>query len=344
MKKGRPLFLMSMFACLLMVASMSSGTASAGKRPIVLRLVTHSPAGSYPYTYMVEDYARRFNARANGEYMIEVHAGGALAQLPEYFDAIRVGAVEMASAPFSMFNFLDHRLGIVETPFLWNCNEAANYGINASLSLYDEILQEKFNAKALSFGSCDGLELFSTSREVKELEDWENLLTGAISPTCASMIKSLGGAPTTIMYTDIYESLQKGVIDATIMGVHGATMWQLTDVCKNATFSFGTVCSHGLMINLKIWNKMPPDIRKALQEEAQATIDWFFSISPKLKEDDLTFFKDHGMTVYFLPPQDREKWKQVVDPDEKLAEYGEFGQKMKKIADEANEKFPYKAD
>lgn len=66
-----------------------AGDAFAQKKPVVLRLVVPSPADDWPLTFMNIELAKRFNAR-QGEYKIEVRAGGALAKLPEYFDAIRV--------------------------------------------------------------------------------------------------------------------------------------------------------------------------------------------------------------------------------------------------------------
>ena len=56
--------------------------AIAQKKPVVLRLVVPSPAGDWPLTFMNTEMAKRFNERAKGEYVMEVHAGGALAKLP----------------------------------------------------------------------------------------------------------------------------------------------------------------------------------------------------------------------------------------------------------------------
>jgi TRAP-type C4-dicarboxylate transport system substrate-binding protein len=69
-------------ACILVTAAFS-GNAVAQKKAIVLRLVVPSPAGEYPLTFLNTELAKRFNARAKGEYRIDVHPGGALAKLPE---------------------------------------------------------------------------------------------------------------------------------------------------------------------------------------------------------------------------------------------------------------------
>ena len=103
-----------------------------------------SPAGDWPLAFLSFELAKRFNARVS-EYQIEVYAGGALAKLPEYFDAVRIGAVEMSCAPWAMFSNLDPRLGVIETPFLFVSSRAASSASMDLLPLYDQLLQKNFH-------------------------------------------------------------------------------------------------------------------------------------------------------------------------------------------------------
>jgi TRAP-type C4-dicarboxylate transport system substrate-binding protein len=320
-----------------------SGSALAQKKPVVLRLVVPAPAGDYPMTYKDLELAKRFNERAKGEYVIEVHAGGALAMLPEYFDAVRIGAVEIADAPWAMYDNLDPRLGAVETPFLFASMEAQNSALKELEPLYDQILQEKFNARGFGLLNSGGMQLFST-RPVKSLEDWKGLLCGAISPPTAVLIKELGGSPVTIMWTDMYESMQKKVVDATTQGTHGGLILGLPDVCKYITVFFGVAGWNGYSINLDLWKKMPKHIQQALQEEIGKAAEWMTKItSTTLGDDDMKAFKEKGASVYFLTREERERWIKALSSykEKHLASLGEFGQKVKKIAEDANKRHPY---
>ena len=105
------IFLSMLAITFFLVSAIGSGTAMAQKKPVVIRHVMPTPEGDYPQTYRDKEMAKRFNERAKGEYVIEVHAGGALAKLPEYFDAVRIGAVEMEFSNWGMFSFLDPKDG-----------------------------------------------------------------------------------------------------------------------------------------------------------------------------------------------------------------------------------------
>lgn len=326
-----------------MIAAVLSGPALAAKKEVVLRLVVPSPAGDYPLTYVNTELAKRFNERAKGEYKIEVYAGGALAKLPEYFDAVRVGAVEMACAPWAMFTNMDPRLGVIETPFLFESSPAASSACADLLPPYDEILRNKFNAKGLGLYNSGGVNLFST-RPVKTLEDWQGLLVGCLSPVASGLAKSLGAAPVTVMWTETYEVLQKKVIDSALQGTHGAVVMNNIDVAKNAILFYGVAGWNGFSINLDVWKKMPEHIRKILQEEAVTSAEWMSrTTDTEVADLDLKAFKDKGVDVYFVPADERARWKTKAMPfiEEQLNRVGEFGQKVKQIAEKENQAHPY---
>jgi TRAP-type C4-dicarboxylate transport system substrate-binding protein len=342
MKKSLLLFSVLVLA-LFAVTLVASGPAHAQKKPVVLRLVLPVPGSDYPLGYICEYYAKRFNDRVpGGEYKMEVHGGGALAKLPEYFDALRVGAVEMALAPWGFYAFMDPRLSAVEVPLLINNQAAGAYAATKFLPLYDQILQEKFNQKGLGLMCLAGNE-YVGNKPVKTLEDWKGLLLGSLSPMTSELAKALGASPVVIMWTDFYESLQKKVIDGVTNGTHGSVNMNLFDICKYSTIYFGLAQYNGFGINLDVYKKMPPNIQKILQEEATAAVNKMHEIMVSLDADDLKKMKEKGVTVYFLPPAERDRWVKALTPfkEKQLTSLGDFGGKVKQIADEANKKFPY---
>jgi len=337
-------FIAVLFMAVLCSSVFILGTQTAhAKKPILLRLVVPAPPGDWPLTYKDMEFAKRFNERARGEYEIEVHAGGALAKLPEYFDAVRIGAVEMADGPWGLYSFLDPRLGLLEIPFMFDSMAAMTAATKPLLALYDPILQEKFNAKGLGLMNTGSVGVIST-KPVKTLEDWKGLLVGTISPPTAAMVKHLGGSPVTIMWTDTYESLQKKVIDATIQGTHAMVVMGMTDVCKHVTLFFGMGAPNGYTINLDVWKKMPQHIQKILQEEIDRAADWMNeTVMTKVGDEDIKAFKEQGVSVYIVPKAERDRWAKALDPyvKKQIGAFGELGPKVQKVADDANKLFPY---
>jgi TRAP-type C4-dicarboxylate transport system substrate-binding protein len=148
-----------------------------------------------------------------------------------------------------------------------------------------------------------------------------------------------------MIWTDMYKSLQKKVVEGAIMGTHGALVMGFPDVCKyvNVTLFFGVAGNNGFSINLDVWKKMPKEIQKILQEEVDKTVDWFNNtVMTKLGDDDMKALNEKGVTVYIVPKAERDRWEKVFTSynEKQIAAFGEFGQKIKKIAD-ANKPLPY---
>jgi TRAP-type transport system periplasmic protein len=322
------------------------GSAFAQKKPVVIRLVVATPEGDWPMTFMHKEMAKRFNERAGGAYLIEVHAGGALAKFPEYFDAVRVGAVEMEYSPWGTFAGLDARLGLLELPFLFTNNRSANEASKSLLPLFDKILQEKFNAKGLGMMNNGGMGLWSV-KPIRTLADLKGLLVASVSPTASSLLKTLGTAPVTVMFPDMYESLQKKVVEGAFLGLHAGLTFSFNDSCKYYTAFFGMPAIAAYSINLDVWKKMPPGIQRILEEETDKAGAFIADVLlTKIPDMDLKSSKEKAFTVYLLPKEERTKWAKLFQPyiEKQLSNHGELGQQMKKICDEANKKYPYVAN
>jgi TRAP-type C4-dicarboxylate transport system substrate-binding protein len=209
--------------------------------------------------------------------------------------------------------------------------------------LFDQVFQEKFNQKALGRYSTGLMGIYS-NKPIKSLENMKGVLVGSGSPPTSDMLKALGASPAIIMWTDLFESLQKHIIDATMQTSHGAVAMQIVDATKYLTPFNGHGCWNGYTINLDLWKKMPPNIQKILQEEVDTACDWMAKTELKLfYEDDPKVIKKKGLQVFVLSKAERDRWKaQAAQLQEKqIAALGEFGRKIKAIADEANKRFPY---
>jgi TRAP-type C4-dicarboxylate transport system substrate-binding protein len=340
-KKVVSSFLLSL-SCLILFSFFFLTSSVMAEKTRIIRLVVPAAAGD-PLTVKDEELAKRFNARVQGRYKIQVFPGESLARIPEFFDAVRVGAIEMADVAWGIYAGADPRLSLIETPFLFNNIEAGNAAAKRLLPLHDKILQERFNAKVLGLIHFSGIELI-TRKPVTNLKEWKGMMVGAISPAMARMIKDLGGSPVTVMWTDLYTSLQKGVIDGTANGIHGSIENGLLDVTSDITYFFGAAAWNGYTINLDLWKGMPPDVQKILIEETGNACAWMEKRLQEYEKEDLETIIKAKKRVHIISEEERELWRNKLLPyqKEQLESMGEFGQKVKEIADDVNAKYPYR--
>ena len=317
----------------------SAQPSQPSKDTVTLRLVMSTTPDDYN---AVETRAmgERFSERTGGEYKIQVYTSDTLMKVNEYIDAVRTGTVEMADAGWGIYGGADPRLNVVETPFLFDNMDAISSCRESFGQLIDSVFQEKFNQKVLSCYVIGGFELLS-KKPVKTLEDWDGLMVGCMSPALSSLVEALGGAPIVVMWPDLYSSLEKGVIEATLIPPIGALAGKLPDVAHNATIFYGSSPIMGYTINLDIWKAMSKSTQNILLEEVNKTADILNEAAFQQYEEHINMLKSAGVDVYALPKEERELWKQKCEPfvDEQISNAGDFGQKIKDMADKANAEY-----
>lgn len=320
----------------------ASTTAVPPAEAKVLRMAVVWPVGDPVTDNFQKNLVDKFNA-AQSQYKIEMHAAGSLIALPDSFEALRTQGVEIAGWPTAVFGSIVPEFMLAELPFAVNSIEAdAEY--NALMTpIYDKVLTEKHNMKTVVNFTCQGLDIIA-KEPVKSLDDWKGLLCQTISPVTAKVVELLGGAGVAMDFSEGYQALQKGVIEATLQSGSMVIMFKLNEVAKNITRCYLTPASIGAWINLDVYNSMPDDIKAIFDQvgkEAQAAIN---ADMIRLYHENYDTMAKIGMTVYPLPGAERDKWAEKLKPyaDELLAGVDKAtADQVREVTKQLDEKFPY---
>ncbi|MBN2041438.1 MAG: TRAP transporter substrate-binding protein DctP [Spirochaetes bacterium] len=316
-------------------------SVSAAKKKLI-RITAPVPAGD-DIAVWCQEAMDRFNARTNGVYKMQVFPGGQLAGLAESLDLIRTGAVEGGIVPLAAFSGSVPEFSLAELPFLYNNGEANAYAETGINEVYTKILEERCNQKSLGCMYVGTLNILSTKKPIKTLEDLKGLIIGCDNPPSAGLMKTLGGSGIIVDFSEDFSNLQKGVIDSKTSAPQYLLIAKLYEVSRYYTIFHGLGSLYAITINLDTYNKMPDDVKKILNEEMSAVAK---SISLKYVKkfyDLIPVVKSKGVKYYYLPKAERDRWKALAYKGTlaELAKYGDVGKKIRQIADEANAKFPY---
>jgi TRAP-type C4-dicarboxylate transport system substrate-binding protein len=308
----------------------------------VLRLAVPWPTGD-PVTNNIQEFVDKFNAQAGGQYVIELHPGGQLLALPDEFEALRSGGVEMAGWPVAVFGSVVPEFNLAELPFSVNSIEAdAAYNV-AMTPIYDKVLTADHNIKPVFNFTCQGLDIISVN-PVKTAADWNGLLCQTISPVTANVVEKLGGAGVALDFSEGYQALEKKVITAALESGSMIIMFKMNEVAKNLTRAYLTPASIGIFINEDIYNKMPKEIQDLvvkLGQEAQASTN---ANMIQLYHTNYDKMADLGMTVYGLPAAERATWAEKLKPyaDELLGKVDPAtADQVRQITSDLDKQYPY---
>jgi TRAP-type C4-dicarboxylate transport system substrate-binding protein len=286
--------------------------------------------------------AENIEKRTDGRCKVELFWSDSLVPMFESMDAVRTGSAEMATFPFGPFAGADIRFASSEMPLFYNTIEAQVEAQAALMPAYSSVFEEKFNQKSLFVRSIIPLNIGTTNKPIKTLEDWDGLLVQTISPTMSQVIESFGAVGAPASPIDVYELLAKGTVDATVQSLGKfveASLWEVCDYLTNAELIPASAVT---TINLDIWNDMPKDIQDIIIDEAKKAEAEINDITLRIYYTYLDTL-NANMEVYNLPKAERERLQAAVKPvvDDLLSQMGDFADEVVRTANEANEKYPY---
>ena len=311
-------------------------SSSLGTGTVTVRLAIPNPPGD-ELTANAEKFADAVTRRTEGAYAVKVFPGETMVKVPEMYDAVRQGSVEMSVVGIGIFEGLHP--GLAEYPMSYDSIEANVAAAQPLLELLSREIFEKFlNMKGLAAYTTGAQELIS-KRPVKTLEDWKGLLVGTGNSQGSALVTALGAAPVTIFWTDFYSGLSKGTVDAVLNSMRSDVVYKLTDSAKYVTLFYGQPTFLSYNINLDVWNDMPPDVRQVFLDEARGACDEMNAYQVRAwKETDRNTLMELGAEIYDVPKAERERWKSILQPyiDKRIAALGYLGVQIKQIMDSAN--------
>ena len=316
--------------------------------PTILKLAVAIPPGD-PMVERLKPLMDNFNKAAAGKYEIKLFEGGTLAGTADTLDAVRTGVVDIGHGSIPTFAGHDPAFSACEVPYFLNNYEANTEFVHLVKDYQDNVFQTKFNQKLLSTWCMGYNELYTVKKPIKTMADIKGLNIAVTAPLMSKTVAALGGAPVTMDWPDELPALQKGVVDGGMATVSGAMAFmKYYEVVKYYTASSKSGTELDLAVNLDVWKKMPADLQKVLQDEATS---YGKDLEPIMKDFSLVWaineLKKNGVTVYNLPPDERDKWKAAsaqIGADYFAKLPAADAKLIQDAGAQANAKYPYKGD
>jgi TRAP-type C4-dicarboxylate transport system substrate-binding protein len=132
-------------------------------------------------------------------------------------------------------------------------------------AIYDEIHRKLLNATYLgALGSQVPFQLY-TVKKVTNLDQIKGLRIRS-SAMYLDFLKALGANPVVTKPGDIYQSLERGVVDGMMWPLHSIRPWGWHEVAKYVVGPGFYKVSHPLLMNADKWGTLPKHIQAVLME------------------------------------------------------------------------------
>ncbi|MFC3612858.1 TRAP transporter substrate-binding protein [Lutimaribacter marinistellae] len=126
------------------------------------------------------------------------------------------------------------------------------------------------------------------------------------------VIEGLGGAPVNLPMSDIYSSLQTGVIDGagtTVIGIREQNWHEVAGYLSRPVF--GSTSAY-IFMNLDTWNGLSDDQQRLIETAALALETEVQTVFDAMAKEEEAFLLSNGMQVTELPAEEAEKLNSLM--------------------------------
>jgi C4-dicarboxylate-binding protein DctP len=139
-------------------------------------------------------------------------------------------------------------------------------------------------------------------------------------------MKVLGATPVTLSFSETYKALKAGTVDGTENAPSNLFTQRMHEVQTNLSVTNHGYLGYAVIVNKAFWDKLPPDIRAALEAAMQQATAYGNEIAAKQNLDALEKVRAAGTTVIYEPtPAELEALKTALLPVHKVMT-GRIGQ------------------
>jgi TRAP-type C4-dicarboxylate transport system substrate-binding protein len=214
-------------------------------------------------------YAEEVNTATEGAVTIEIHAGGALAALPNTFDNTVVGGQDMGWALHGYHPGVFPVTEIIELPFQFSS------AVQATQTMWD--IHDEFEAfqgdyesvKLLGLWTHEVGDLFFNEESVTTLEQLNGLNLRTPNATMTSFFEQVGASPINMGAPEIFDALSTGVIDGLATATSALQSFNLYDEVAYITRCDCYLATQYLVINLDTWNSLTSDTQAVMESLAR---------------------------------------------------------------------------
>ncbi|MCP1319766.1 TRAP transporter substrate-binding protein DctP [Halomonas sp. 707B3] len=264
-----------------------------------------------------QHWAELVNQLAGDEVQINFRAGGTLMPGTEVFDATETGAIQAAGDWPGYWAGLNPAFSpLATTTSLFNAVDYINWIQQwGGRELYEEIYGQ-YNMMYLPYAALNNESGFMGRTPIESIADLEGKRLRLSGRDQGRVLEELGGSQVTLAGGEVYQAIERGVIDAGEFSTPGvdfnagfaevAEYWATPGWHQSASV-------FGVMINLDAWNALSEETQQKLRIAADATMAWSLAWSERESTDATQKFIDAGVTINQFSDEDLARIQEITN-------------------------------
>jgi TRAP-type C4-dicarboxylate transport system substrate-binding protein len=238
----------------------------AADEPIHLKLPMNAPLTSPVYVRATKPWIEKIEAEADGIFKIDTFPGGQLASPENLYDRLVNNVFELAYGIHGSLGSIFPKTSVAELPFF------ATESTHSSPALWNLV---ESGAIASEYTAVRPLALFvypqaqiHTSKPVHTMEDLKGLKIATSSKLGGDVLEALGATALNIPPPDLYSSLNRRMVNGSLMMWTGVVQFKLPEVTSYHLESMLGSSTGFVLMNKPAYARLPAKAQKVFDENS----------------------------------------------------------------------------
>lgn len=283
--------------------------------PEVTLTLGHPFPASHPIQVgAIEPFIEEVAEATNGTVTIEIVPGGGLGPAPATYENTAIGAQDMG---WALHGYTPGRFPlteVVEIPFTF---ESATEATDALWTLYEEFpeMQEEYgDVHVLGLWTHDVGDLWTSDTQITTIDDVRGLTLRAPGPMQNQLITELGGSPVGMPAPELFDALERGVINGLMIANSGLESFNLYPVLDYGVQCNCYVAAQFLVVSQDAWDELSPEQQAAVDEVGRRNLSMraaeVYDEEYQLVADKLA---EEGIELTVLEGEELDRWQEAGD-------------------------------
>lgn len=297
----------------------ADATTQAPPAQKVELVMGHPFAAQHPISQnILIPLAEELSEKSNGRITLTIHAGGAVTSAATVREDVASGAIDIG---WTLQGYTPGKYPLtdaIELPFIFDSLDQASYTLWNVFQQSPDMQKEYGDVKVLGLWCTDSGELL-TKKLVEHPEDLKGMNIRFSGQSIESAIKMFGGNPVGLPMPQVYDALERGILDGVAVGPSTIESYKLNEIITHTTHGLKYFYStQVIFMNKDKWDSLSKEDQDLLASlTGQVTYEKATALYDASYEKGLEMAKASNVTITEISPELRAQWKEktssVVD-------------------------------
>ena len=224
----------------------------------------------YPNTIAMEKFASLVGEKTNGRVTLKMYNGGTLGNQPDAIEQVRIGGLSIGNFNLGPIGPMAAEANVVSLPFIFKDMGHMHRALDGAAGDKISAGMEKIGLTALAWYDSGARSFYNSKHPIITPSDVKGLKIRVMSNDLYSgMISALGGNPSPMAFSEVYQSLKTGVVDGAENNWPSYEATGHFEVAKFYSLSQHLIIPECVCINTSEYNKLSSGDKKSVKEAAR---------------------------------------------------------------------------